>query len=108
MSVPEIDVHELERRLVAGAVLVDVREPDEYARGHVPGASLVPLSTIADRLDELAAREGEEVLVVCQLGGRSMKAAELLVARGVHAVNVSGGTQAWIDAGKPTEVGEGA
>ncbi len=103
MEVPEIDVTELARRWEAGATVVDVRNPDEYEEGHVPGARLVPLPELPDRQGEIPA-DGE-VLVICKSGGRSLQAAEFLRQRGVDAVNVAGGTTAWIEAGHPVVAG---
>jgi rhodanese-related sulfurtransferase len=103
MQVPEIDVDELARRRAEGAVVIDVRQPDEYDEVHVPGARLIPLADVGQRLDEVPA-EGE-VLVICRSGGRSRKAAEVMNAAGRQAVNVAGGTLAWIDAGHPVAHG---
>jgi len=100
-QVPEIDVRTLaERRDVP---LVDVREANEYAEGHVPGAVLVPMSEIADRVDELPT--GGEVFLICRSGARSLRVAEHLRTRGIDAVNVAGGTLAWVEAGHPTAAG---
>lgn len=103
MEVPEIDVAELAKLRAAGATLIDVREPDEYTEAHVPGAVLVPLATIPERLD--AVPEAGPVYVICAKGGRSYRAAEFYRAQGIYAVNVTGGTTAWIEAGEPTSVG---
>ncbi len=103
MDLPEIDVHELERHLADGAPVYDVRERDEYASVHIPGAVLVPLGTVPDELHHF---EGAEpVYMVCAKGGRSAKAVEFMRARGIDAVNVAGGTGSWVDAGKPTVAG---
>jgi molybdopterin-guanine dinucleotide biosynthesis protein A/rhodanese-related sulfurtransferase len=101
-AVPEIDVTELARRHAAGAYVVDVRQPDEYEAGHVPGAVLIPLDQLGDRWDEVP--EGE-VLVICQGGGRSAAAVKALNEAGRTTVNVAGGTKAWIDAGNPVDSG---
>lgn len=98
-STPEITVDELGE--MVGAVVVDVREPDEYASGHVPGARNIPLGTVHDRATELQALG--TVHVICQSGRRSAQAAEVLRAEGVDAVNVAGGTAAWIAAGRIAE-----
>ncbi|MCX7620210.1 MAG: rhodanese-like domain-containing protein [Acidimicrobiales bacterium] len=103
MSVPEIDVQELARRHGDGAVILDVRNPDEYEQGHVPGAILIPLGEIQDRVAEVPTEC--TVHVVCAMGGRSRKAAEFLVSCGIDAINVSGGTVAWIEAGLPVVAG---
>lgn len=104
MDVPEIDVDELATRRQDGAPVFDVREPDEYADAHVPGAVLVPLATVPDHLDRFP-KDGP-VYVICRSGGRSRKAVEFLRANGVDAVNVAGGTQAWLAAGHPHDRGD--
>jgi len=99
--VQEIDVDELAARLGDGASVIDVREPDEYTGGHVPGAVSIPLATVADHLDEFAAAaNGGPTLVICQAGGRSQRACELAAVHGIEAINVAGGTGAWIAAGR--------
>lgn len=103
MEVPEVDVAELARQREAGAPLIDVREPDEWQEFRAPGAVLIPLGQVADRVDEIPT-DGP-VYVICKSGGRSAKAVELLRARGVDAVNVAGGSLAWRDAGHPVESG---
>lgn len=86
---------------ISGVPLVDVREKDEYAAGHIPGAVNIPMSEIGDRLDELPA---EAFHVVCQLGGRSARVVEALEARGYDVTNVEGGTGEWIAQGREVEV----
>jgi rhodanese-related sulfurtransferase len=93
-----ITVQQLRER--EGVPLVDVREADEFAAGHVPGAVNLPLSTLGERLDELPDGPFD---VICQVGGRSARAVEALTARGHDATNVEGGTGAWIDAGYDVE-----
>lgn len=102
MSILEIDVDDLsDRRAGGGVVLIDVRQPDEYAEGHVPGAVLIPLDQLLDRTDELP--PGETITFICHSGGRSHRAAELLSGEGYETINVVGGTQAWIEAGFPVD-----
>lgn len=84
-------------------VLWDVRSPEEFASGHVPGAKNVPLDQVGSRMGELAAYKEGEVYLICQAGGRSARAAQTLASAGYHAVNVEGGTGAWIAAGLPVE-----
>jgi thioredoxin 1 len=103
VQVPEIDVEELEARRAAGAEVFDVREPDEYGDARVPGAIPVPLATVPDRLSEFPT--DHVVYVICASGGRSRRAAEFLRSNGVDAVNVTGGTKAWLAAGKPHDRG---
>ena len=102
-GVPEIDVTELARRQGAGAHIIDVRQPDEYVGGHVPGAVLIPLDQLGARVDELPV-EGE-VLVICHSGARSAAAVKALNEAGHTTVNVAGGTKAWIEAGHPVVTG---
>lgn len=105
--IQEIDVDALATELAAGGRVVDVREPDEYAAGHVPGAVLVPLGTVPDHVDAFTG-EGP-TYVICKSGGRSMRACEFLAAQGVdglEVVNVAGGTMAWITSGRETVEGD--
>lgn len=103
MNVPEIDIETLSREKDGGAPVFDVRQPDEYEAGHVPGVSLVPLPEVPDRVAEFPT--DETVYVICRSGGRSAKAVEFLRANGVDAVNVAGGTMAWVEAQKPADTG---
>jgi rhodanese-related sulfurtransferase len=97
-----VTVHDLKAALEQGPIrLIDVREPHEYADGHVPGADPIPLMSVPQRVDELPT--DRPVYVVCAVGGRSGQAAAFLAARGVDAVNVDGGTVEWIAAGYPVE-----
>lgn len=81
--------------------LIDVREPDEFASGHVPGAQNVPLGQLESRLSEIPA--DDDVYVICQSGGRSARAADFLATQGINAVNIEGGTSAWIGSGRETD-----
>ncbi len=85
-----------------GAVLLDVRENDEWAAGHAPAAVHVPMGQVEQRLDELTAAFPERpVRVVCRSGGRSSRVTAYLVQQGWDAVNVDGGMRAWTAAGRP-------
>jgi rhodanese-related sulfurtransferase len=81
--------------------LIDVRERDEFATGHVPGAVNIPMSEIGNRLEELPS---EAFDVICQAGGRSARVAQALEAQGYDPTNVEGGTGEWIAAGHRVEV----
>jgi rhodanese-related sulfurtransferase len=105
-EVPEIDVSELAARRAGGAPLIDVREHHEFAAGRVPGAAHIPLGEVPERLAEVPA--GDTVYVICAMGGRSARAVEHYRAHGIDAVNVAGGTRAWIDAGLPTDADSGS
>ena len=102
-ALPEIDVGRLAELRSDGVWVLDVRQPDEYQAGHVPGAHLIPLDQLGARHQEVPT--DREVYVVCALGGRSAIATEALKGAGYRAVNVAGGTQAWVDAGHPVVEG---
>jgi len=101
-NTPEIDVEELAGTRESG-VLVDVREPDEYAAGHVPGAVLIPMGQLADRMGEID--KTFSVFVICASGNRSSAMTDLLRGAGFDAVSVVGGTDAWDRSGRPLEGG---
>ncbi len=103
----EIDVDELAERLSDGARLIDVREPDEYTSGHVPGAISIPLATLPDHLDQLAT-DGPTYMI-CGSGGRSRRACEFAEAQGsFETINVDGGTKGWIASGRDGRRGPAA
>lgn len=81
-------------------LLLDVREPDEWAAGHAPGAVHIPLGEIPARLDELPETD-EPLAVVCRSGGRSQRAVQWLVHQGFDVANVEGGMRGWASACKP-------
>jgi len=99
---PEIDVEELASTRESG-LLVDVREPDEYITGHVPGAVLIPMGQLATRLGEID--KTSPVFVICASGNRSSAMTDLLRGAGFDAVSVTGGTSAWTRSGRPLEGG---
>lgn len=99
----EIDVAQLELALRDGAQLVDVREAAEFAEAHVPGAELVPMGQLTARLPELDRTRA--VHLICATGNRSGAMCALLDAAGFDAVNVTGGTSAWLRSGRPVEGG---
>jgi molybdopterin-guanine dinucleotide biosynthesis protein A/rhodanese-related sulfurtransferase len=100
---PEVDVDRLAEVAAEGAWVLDVRQPDEYEAGHVPGAHLIPLDQLGARHTEVP--NDQEVYVVCGSGGRSAAATEALNGAGYRAVNVAGGTKGWIEAGNPVVPG---
>lgn len=100
-STPEIAVEELAAR--TSGLLVDVREPDEYAAGHVPGAVPIPMSQLANRKGEI--EKSSPVFVICASGNRSSAMTDLLRGAGFDAVSVAGGTSAWTRSGRPLEGG---
>ena len=104
MALGEIEIDEFADRVAAGARIIDVREPDEYTDGHVPGAELIPLGTVATKLDRFAA-DGT-TYVICRSGVRSMRACEFAASQGYDVANVTGGTSAWILSGRETITGD--
>ncbi len=75
-------------------ILLDVRQPKEYKNAHIPGATLIPLPELADRVDEVG--KDKPVLVYCATGGRSRVAAQMMSGKGFKKIyNVAGGIKAW-------------
>ena len=74
--------------------ILDVRQPNEYERGHIPGSKLIPLPDLTERLDEIDPKK--PTVVYCAIGGRSRVAAQMLAGKGFEdVVNLSGGFKAW-------------
>jgi rhodanese-related sulfurtransferase len=98
---PTIDINELESRIALDAVQVlDVRDPWEFAIGHVPNAIHIPMHELPARLAELS--HAKPYAVICASGGRSQGATDFLVAHGfTGAVSVWGGTSEWARSGRP-------
>ena len=90
----------------AEAWLLDVREDDEWAAGHVPGATHIPLGELGARTGELP--QENAIYVICRSGMRSARAAQALTGAGWQAVNVAGGMQDWAAAGRPMVTDSGA
>lgn len=84
----------LDQKPPGSVTLLDVRQPAEYAAGHIPGAKLIPLPDIKDRMDELD--PDKPTVVYCAIGGRSRVAAQMLAGANFREViNLSGGFKAW-------------
>ena len=89
----------------AGAFLLDVREPSEWEAGHVEGAVLIPLGELSARVAEVP--NDKIVLVICRSGNRSADGRDILKKAGYSQVtSVSGGMNAWIEAGLPVVTGK--
>lgn len=100
---PAVSVAEAAQRQAMGALVVDVREPDEWAQGHVPGAQLLPLGRLATAT---ALPRDRELLIICRSGNRSGRAVAALRGAGYdRAVNVTGGMIAWVASGLPVARG---
>lgn len=105
MTVREISASDLSTIIERGGFVVDVREPDEYREGHVPSALSVPLGSVQESLDVF--RKPVPVYVICQSGGRSLRACEFLHDAGVtNVVNVAGGTMGYAALGNPLHIAE--
>lgn len=79
--------------------LLDVREPHEFAAGHIDGAVTIPMGQLAARQDELP--QDQLIVCVCRSGNRSGMVTEALVRAGYRAVNLDGGMLAWAEAHLP-------
>ena len=88
------------------AQVIDVREADEFAAGHLPEAKNVPLAKLADRISEIERFKDKPVIVCCASGMRSGKACGELRKLGFAKIhNLSGGIDAWVGAGYPVKKG---
>ena len=95
---PSLDAAQARRfmdgRMPGTYTLLDVRQPGEYEKNHIPGATLIPLPELNNRSGEIPKQE--PVIAYCAVGGRSSAAAQLLKGQGFQEVyNLSGGIQAW-------------
>ncbi|MCG3197378.1 MAG: putative adenylyltransferase/sulfurtransferase MoeZ [bacterium] len=103
--IPQITAPELKAKLDAKEdfLLLDVREQHEYDIARIPGATLLPLSVIQQRVGELEDHKGREIVIHCKMGGRSMQACQFLQSQGFSkVVNVAGGITAWSDQVDPS------
>lgn len=89
------------------AVILDVREKDEWEAGHAPGAVHIPLSELPSRLDELPDTDDGTLAVTCRGGGRSSRAVAWLSQQGFDVANLEGGMKGWHAAGKSLVAGDG-
>lgn len=101
-----IEPKELAERIAAGTapLILDVRTPEEFAAGHLPGARNVPHDALAGRLGELGIAPDDEIVVHCHSGGRAAKAEDVLRDAGYTNVrDLAGHWRGWREAGFPTE-----
>ena len=94
-NVPEIEVS----GIPADAHLLDVREPVEWAAGHIDGAQHIPMNSVPERIAEIP--EDVDLVIVCKSGGRSAQVTAYLNAQGRQATTLAGGMIAWAHAGRP-------
>jgi len=100
----EISVAEAAAKRDAGAFILDVREPSEWAESHIPGATLIPLGDLAARVNEVP--RDKEVVVVCRSGNRSRTGRDLLAQAGyINVTSMTGGMKDWTAAKLPTVTG---
>ncbi len=94
----EISVEETHDYYLSQGYILDVRQPEEYESGHIPGSTLIPLGELPDRLDEL---QGDEpIVVVCRSGNRSATGRDILRDAGFNDVtSMAGGMNCWIQLG---------
>jgi hydroxyacylglutathione hydrolase len=102
-KVRQLDVKGLKAEVASGDVqVIDVRNPDEWSKGHLPGARHIPLAALPDRLDELD--KSAPIVLHCKGGGRSAIATSFLQSRGISSVaNLVGGYEAWVAEGFEVE-----
>jgi len=104
-AIPEIRPEDAEAQVREGAVLLDVREPEEWANGHAPGAEPLPMGQIVDAIDRVP--KDRRIVAVCRSGARSGRVTEFLAAQGYDCVNLAGGMNAWVAAGLPVVTDDG-
>jgi rhodanese-related sulfurtransferase len=98
-DVPEIDP----ATLPDSAVMIDVREQNEWDAGHAPNAVHLPMGDLPSSLDQLPDTDAGTVAVVCRSGGRSARVVAWLVQQGFDVANLTGGMKAWEATGRPME-----
>ena len=102
----QVSADEGAQRVDEGALLLDVREDDEWTSGHAPEARHLPLTRL--NAEQSTLPKDQPIVVICRVGGRSERAAVALKAAGFDAMNLAGGMRAWAAAGQPvvTDAGE--
>ena len=90
-STPKSSPEMVVEKIKAGALIVDVRTPEEYSTGHYPGALNIPVDDVETRLAEFGEDKGKEIIVYCKSGRRSGKAKGILEAKGFKNVMNAGG-----------------
>jgi DMSO/TMAO reductase YedYZ molybdopterin-dependent catalytic subunit/rhodanese-related sulfurtransferase len=98
-ATPQVSTRTAQRLVEAGALLLDVREPDEWRTGHAPGATLMPMASVQRCHEELP--RDRQIVVMCRSGGRSAAVTDSLRRGDFDAVNLAGGICAWSAAGLP-------
>jgi rhodanese-related sulfurtransferase len=105
-GVDEAQPADLPTEFDASVVLLDVREDDEWARGHAAGAQHIPMGEVPARIGEID--QEARLYVVCAAGGRSARVSQYLARNGYSPINVSGGMLEWVGIGRPVVTDDGA
>jgi rhodanese-related sulfurtransferase len=105
-TVTDIDPAEADRLVGSGALMIDVREDDEWIAGHAPTATHLPMGQVVDRMGELPT--DRTIVCMCRVGGRSGSVALHLAGAGYDVRNIAGGMQAWATEGLPVVDDAGA
>ncbi len=105
MAIREVSTTEASQLLEGDAILLDVRQENEWDAGHAPMATLIPLAELPDHLDELP--RDRLIICACRSGGRSLRAATFLQEEGFDTVNLTGGMIAWLGEDLPFESDDG-
>jgi rhodanese-related sulfurtransferase len=104
-TVPEVSAEEGHEMVEDGALLLDVREADEWDAGHAPEASWIPLGELQARADELP--RDRRIVAICRTGSRSHAVVAALQRAGYDAVNLDGGMRAWATEAFPVVASDG-
>ena len=105
VEVGQVEIADVPTVFDESVVLLDVREDDEWQRGHAEGAQHIPMGDVPARMAEI---DPESTLyVVCHAGGRSQRVAEYLARNGYEPMNVAGGMLSWAGAGRPVVTDDG-
>lgn len=105
VEVVQADAADVPLTFDESAILLDVREDDEWQRGHVTGARHIPMGDVPARMGEIDA--DATLYVMCHAGGRSQRVAQYLARNGYEPINVSGGILAWAGIGRPVVTDDG-
>ncbi len=106
VEVGQADIAAVPTTFEGSVVLLDVREDDEWQRGHAAGAQHIPMGEVPARLGEI---DGDAALyIICRSGGRSLKVSHYLARNGFQPVNVAGGMVAWAGLGRAVVTDDGA
>ncbi|MDX1889545.1 rhodanese-like domain-containing protein [Mycolicibacterium sp. 050158] len=105
-QVSQARIAEVPEKFDDSVVLLDVREDDEWQRGHAAGSQHIPMGDVPARMAEID--PDATLYVVCHAGGRSMRVAQYLARNGYEPINVAGGMLEWVAAGRPVVTDDGS